>query len=74
MQNLFGDSVFDEMILNQALNNRNIQFIEEFTRESVYKAIYLMERIETLDDEEDIPMEKRASACMAVYLDSRCNA
>lgn len=59
MQNLFGDSVFDEMILNQALNNRNIQFIEEFTRESVYKAIYLMERIETLDDEENIPMEKR---------------
>ena len=48
MQNLFGDSVFDEMILNQALNNRNIQFIEEFTRESVYKAIYLMERIETI--------------------------
>ena len=53
------DQTLDEMYLSQALHHRTIHFIEEFERESCYKAIYLMERIERLDDEENLPVEKR---------------
>lgn len=60
MTNMFSmDTTLDEMYLSQALRNRTITFIEEFTRESCYKAIYLMERIRKLDDEEKLPKEKR---------------
>lgn len=60
MQNILGmDTTLDEMYLSQALHNRTIHFITEFDREECYKAIYLMERIERLDDEENLPMDKR---------------
>jgi ATP-dependent protease ClpP protease subunit len=60
MENIFGiDNTLDEMYLSQALRNRTIHFITEFDREKCYKAIYLMERIERLDDEENLPMDKR---------------
>lgn len=60
MGNLSGvDTTLNEMYLSQALHNRTIHFVEEFERESCYKAIYLMERIERLDDEENLPVEKR---------------
>lgn len=60
MNNILGiDSTLDEMYLSQALYNRTIHFITEFNREECYKAIYLMERIERLDDEENLPMDKR---------------
>lgn len=60
MNNLLGiDGTLDEMYLSQALRNRTIHFIDEFSRESCYKAIYLMERIERIDDEENLPEEKR---------------
>lgn len=53
------DTTLDEMYLTGATKNRTLYFIEEFTRESVYKAIYLMNRIERLDDLENLPEEKR---------------
>lgn len=60
MQNVLGmDTTLDEMYLSQALHNRTIHFITEFDREECYKAIYLMERIERIDDEENLPIDKR---------------
>lgn len=60
MQNLLNmDTTLDEMYLSNATKRRTITFIEEFSRESCYKAIYLMNRIKEMDDEENLPMGKR---------------
>lgn len=60
MNNMFSmDTTLDEMYLSNAIKRRTITFIEEFTRESCYKAIYLMERIRIMDDEEDLPKKDR---------------
>ncbi len=54
-----GDPVLNEIYLTQAMDRRTIEFIEEFDREGCYKAIYFLNRIERLDDAENIPMDKR---------------
>ncbi len=53
------EDLLAEIYTKQALKNRTIHFIEEFTRESCYKAIYFMERIERLDDLENLPKKER---------------
>ena len=53
------DAVLEEIYLNQAMNNRTIMFVDEFDRETCYKAIYFLERIERQDDIDEIPMNER---------------
>ncbi len=54
-----GDALLNEIYLTQATERRTIEFIEEFDREGCYKAIYFLNRIERLDDADDIPMKDR---------------
>lgn len=53
------DTILDEIYVNQALYERSIMFVNEFDRETCYKAIYFLERIERQDDADGIDMKNR---------------
>lgn len=53
MRLAYQDRVIDEMKLSAALNKRKIYFNEDVNRDSVFKAVYLLDRIVELDRKEN---------------------
>lgn len=53
------DSVLQEMQVQNVIKNRKINLVEEVTRESVFKCIYYLEKLEKLDNIKNIPMKDR---------------
>lgn len=53
------DNTFEEMKLKSALKYRRIVIAEEFTRESIYKVQYLINKIVAIDEKENLPVDER---------------
>ena len=53
------DSIYNEMLLKNGINNRMVDLNEGFDEISMYKLIYMLERIVKIDDMSDIPMRER---------------
>lgn len=56
---MFQDPIISEMIINSALRDRKIVLKGEVDEDSIYKCMYLMERVKKIDDNHLIPIGKR---------------
>lgn len=59
MSVVYQDNILNEMILKNGLANRIVDLNEGFDENSIYKCIYLLEKIVLLDDNEGKPIEER---------------
>lgn len=59
MSVVYQDNILNEMILKNGLSNRIVDLNEGFDENSIYKCIYLLEKIVLLDDKEGKPIEER---------------
>lgn len=56
---MYHDMSIEKMVLKNAMEHRLVEMREHFDQDTVYKTIYLLEKIERLDDKRNIPMKKR---------------
>lgn len=59
MSVVYQGNILNEMILKNGLANRIVDLNEGFDENSIYKCIYLLEKIVQLDDKEGKPIEQR---------------
>lgn len=60
------DNIYNEMLLKNGLNNRIVDLNESFDEVSIYKLIYMIEKIVRIDDLADIPMKERKSISIRI--------
>lgn len=66
MSVVYQDNILNEMILKNGLSNRIVDLNEGFDENSIYKCIYLLEKIVLLDDKEGKPIEERESITIRI--------
>lgn len=59
MTQQYKDTILDEMVIQSVLRYRKIPLIEEFSRESIYKVQYMMNKILDSDNKTNIPIKDR---------------
>lgn len=68
MENVnYKDNIVEEMLIKEA-NNRNIVINQNVNTETIYKAIYWLKKIKTIDDKNNIPVENRQP--INIYINS----
>lgn len=68
MENVnYKDNIAEEMLIKEA-NNRNIVINQNVNTETMYKAIYWLKKIKTIDDKNNIPVENRQP--INIYINS----
>lgn len=68
MENVnYKDNIVEEMLIKEA-NNRNIVINQNVNTETMYKAIYWLKKIKTIDDKNNIPVENRQP--INIYINS----
>ena len=60
------DNIYNEMLLKNGLNNRIVDLNESFDEVSIYKLIYMIERIVKMDDLANIPMKDRSEITVRI--------
>lgn len=60
------DNTYNEMLLKNGINNRIVDLNEGFDEVSIYKLIYLIERIVRIDESANIPMENRSAITLRI--------
>lgn len=60
------DNIYNEMLLKNGLNNRIVDLNEGFDEVSIYKLIYMIERIVKMDDLSNIPMKDRSEITIRI--------
>lgn len=60
------DNIYNEMLLKNGINNRIVDLNEGFDEVSIYKLIYMIERIVKMDELANIPMKDRSEITIRI--------
>ena len=60
------DNIYNEMLLKNGISNRIVDLNESFDEVSIYKLIYMIEKIVRIDDLADIPMKDRSEIIIRI--------
>lgn len=63
----YKDNIVEEMLIKEA-NNRNIVINQDVNTETMYKAMYWLKKIKSIDDKNNIPIDRRQP--INIYINS----
>lgn len=63
----YKDNIVEEMLIKEA-NNRNIVINQNVDTETMYKAMYWLKKIKSIDDKNNIPIDRRQP--INIYINS----